>query len=322
MNNKTKRKLLIIGLTFLSVGAISTTLGFTLHQSQNQYNETISSNIEENGVLVRLLSTTEKDGVITKTFTFSITPSNATNQNVTAKAAYKDNSDCSSVLTVSVDNNAKTISVSCKCAFNKQIIVTITSSANQNKSATITCDYYKKVLSLEGKDKLTIGYVDDEGNSESSLSSFDILDMITPQYSIFTKDYDYEFVVENVTLTPILGEMTYCGSLSTTLIKEVENKMAEILLQRIKDGGSYLTSEEIYNLSSNNAWHSALNEMHGNNDDDYGAYFHLTATYKVMEENIYYTYENKMLSASFDPYDGTGTVQVDSVTLELSSLSF
>ena len=113
---------------------------------------------EKGGMKLKLksISTLDSGGVI-KTFTYTITPSNATNQSVNVGVAWANDSDSSTdddsfktdktvtdYLTISKDEGTKTITLTCKQAFASVIQATVTSVDNPEASAFVKVDYRKK----------------------------------------------------------------------------------------------------------------------------------------------------------------------------------
>ena len=104
----------------------------------------LSEDISENGITLELLSSTiDENDVITKSFTYSVLPENATNQSITAKASYTNESDCSEYLTVEVDEDTKTVTIYCYKDFSNLILVRLVSVSNKAATATITVNYEK-----------------------------------------------------------------------------------------------------------------------------------------------------------------------------------
>lgn len=102
------------------------------------------------GIAVRLLSTgADASGHVTKTFAYSVAPSDATDQDVALSAGWTDPSvedafaDC---LTAALDQAAKTVTVACLRAFSHQATVRLASDWDARLTATVTVDYDKKFL--------------------------------------------------------------------------------------------------------------------------------------------------------------------------------
>lgn len=337
---KTENKILTIVAALLLVGATATvTAGIcTDWFSRNPFEQAekdstkddVETSIKENGVSLKLLSTsTTSEGYVVKTFTFGVEPANATDQTVSATAKYKDGSDCSAVMSVTVNNSAKTIALTCKAAFSKQIIVTVTSNANSSAKATINLDYVKKLLSINKKN-VTI----DIGANFPGITfnnSFAIDQMITPSYSLYTKDKTYTFNVKDVTVD--VDEMIYDGSdlnlgLDTeVLYREYLTPVMDLLQTKIQNKAAAPTKEEIWNAVDDNTWHSLLKgyekQVKQNNYSEYLCSFTLNATYYCVEDPSKELVLNPDYIGFYPAYDWTGfSVNVDKITVETPNIEF
>lgn len=118
--------------------------------STNADDNDISTTIRASGVSVKMLS----DGVNTygqktKTFSYEVTPSNATNQDVNATLSWSNSSvssQLSNYLTASINKNNKTITITAKQDFGNQATLTVESAENASKYATVTIDCVQKHL--------------------------------------------------------------------------------------------------------------------------------------------------------------------------------
>lgn len=113
---------------------------------------------EKGGMKLKLKSISTLDsGEVIKTFTYTITPSNATNQSVNVGVAWANDSVSSTdddsfkadktvtdYLTISKNEGTKTITLTCKQAFASVIQATVTSVDNPEASAVVKVDYRKK----------------------------------------------------------------------------------------------------------------------------------------------------------------------------------
>ena len=146
MQKKFKVLLSTVLSTSLVVGGV---VGVLLNNNNNNVIEEVEDNggIKVDNIMCRGLSikklttSTNSQGQAVQTFNYSVTPANASNQAVTATVKYKDGTDCSAVMAVTTDTATKTISLTCKGEFAKQITLTVTSAANASAKATATVDY-------------------------------------------------------------------------------------------------------------------------------------------------------------------------------------
>jgi len=337
---KTENKILTLVAALLLVVATATvTAGVCTNwfqnnpfeQSQKDSKDDVETSIKENGVSLKLLSTsTTKEGYVVKTFTFGVEPANATDQTVTAAAKYKDGSDCSAVMSVAVNNEAKTIALTCKAAFSKQIIVTVTSNANSNAKATITLDYVKKLLSInKNKTDINIG----AGMSGITYdSNFALNSMIDPSYSVYTKDKNYTFAIKDVSVG--LDEWVYGSEYVTDeiMIREFLTPLMNLVETKIQNKAEAPTKEEIWNITDDNTWHSILKyyaeDVKQGKNTEYFCSFILQATYYCVEDpTIEVKYDSNNGAREFinfyPAYDWSGfSVNVDKITVETPTIEF
>lgn len=104
------------------------------------------------------------------TITATVTPADATNQNISWGVKFKNPSSSwasgktvSDYVTISPDSTTKQLTVSCIKAFGEPIIITGTSVSNPEVSATCQVDYVKRVTSVKigtvsGNDTATIKF--------------------------------------------------------------------------------------------------------------------------------------------------------------------
>lgn len=145
------------------------------------------------GMKLKLLSTeTRANGDTVQTFSYTITPANATNQNINVAVNYATGGAATEV-TASVNTGAKTITITCKQAFDKVINVVLTAADGGGATATIKCDYQKKITNFE----LTGDSIFESSKTNSgqvNLNTFifgneNSNNWVT--YSKYTQDFDY-----------------------------------------------------------------------------------------------------------------------------------
>ena len=305
-------------------------------QTEKEPSSGIDTSIKEEGVSLKLLATTTTpEGYVVKTFTFAVQPSNASDQTVTVNAKYKDGTDCVSVLRTAVDNEAKTISVINREAFEKQIIITVTANANAEAKATITVDYVKKLLEIKSsvaKEESTGNYYYFGGNyAGNNISDFSIASMITPTYSVYTKDKTYTFAMKEVNVREdewLCSSTEYSDFISNS--DHIWRALADVIQKKIQSGEALPTADEIWNIDSEPGWHSYLAYMsknHLNASTDEYVSFVFEATYYCVEDPSIEVKFNEgrdgtYLFLSLD-YDFSGkTVEVSGVTVETPNIEF
>ncbi len=145
--------------------------------------------VNNQGITLKMLnSVTNPDGTITRTFSYTIEPANATNPNCELTLSYADGSDCSQVVNASIDVNNKVVSVTNSVPFDKQIVLTIYSVADPTIKSTVTIDYEKKILGSSVSDFIIT-------NSWKNFT-FDFTSALDVQYSIFSLDKEYNFELD------------------------------------------------------------------------------------------------------------------------------
>ena len=111
-------------------------------------NPNIETNVKSNGIGVKFLNHGKNGlGQITYTFSYTIEPATATDQTVSATLAWNSSSvtsDIADYLTVSVDTDNKTITITALQNFGNKATLTVTSNSNYLQYATVDLDCLKK----------------------------------------------------------------------------------------------------------------------------------------------------------------------------------
>ncbi|MFR1524192.1 MAG: hypothetical protein ACLSUV_01610 [Bacilli bacterium] len=262
-NTKTKKIVLGLLLGVICLGAI----GFGVHQAFNENKTSIvdvdesgvSETIESRGVKIKLLSTqVQADKSIVKTFKYSVEPSDATNKEVKVTALFADGSDCSSVITASVDKHTQTITITCKGAFKQKINVKVTSVDNPNAYANVILNYVKKIQSIEGTIKsLYVGNGWSQNYPEQHKdTTVTYADFITPTYSDYTKDKQYTFAMRDIEI--IDDEFLIQGSLPDKDTEELYTKLNVMLYEAFNNQSALPTSEDMWNAVDTDTYRSWL----------------------------------------------------------------
>lgn len=279
----------------------------------------ISTEITASEMKIRALATKENaDGSVTKTFSFTIEPANATDQTVTATAKYADGSNCDAVVTVAVDNTKKEISVTAKADFDKVVNVVVTSTNNVNAKATIKCDYVKKVKAAT------------YNNAEISLSlsgneAINYTNYIDVTYSKYTKDKDYSLKFKSIDLgeASLSLEQEYDESVFTTQIK---NDLKTYISGLFSNPGTALSDASVWNISSSNAWHSFLSYIADTRDStiDYtitSLVVDVVDSAQEVQKTV--TIANKTFSLYLgNEWGSSFVINVDSLSTEVGNLGF
>lgn len=321
---KEKNNVLRNSLVLLTIGLVSGIAfvdwnlkdWFITEKQDNQEISELETSIIENRIKLKLLTTSEtEDGSITKTFSYTITPANATNQNVTATAKYKDGTSCSSVLTTSVNSTDKTISIVCKSAFAQQIEVVVTSEANENAKATIKVDYVKKVTNATYNSE-SIQYILGE---EKAINYSNFIDITYSQYS---KNKDYSIKFNKVTLGECNIHLENGNpEIFTGIIKlDIKNYLSALIGQPT----SSISKAAIWGIQLNNNYHSLL--VANSTGESYISYnidelkLDIVDSNDVVQKSV--NIENKTLYL-YLACDWSGyTVNVDSLNVEFGNVEF
>ena len=194
------------------------------------------------GMKLKLLSTeTRANGDTVQTFSYTITPANATNQNINVAVNYATGGAATEV-TASVNTGAKTITITCKQAFDKVINVVLTAADGGGATATIKCDYQKRVTGLKDD-----GFTLDLTNYSDPLNLMELLvDNNQLTYSAYTMDYDYS----NASITDADASTLDMSYFSGEFRTKIQNFFAGT--------GDAPTASEVWNASTNSTYRSQL----------------------------------------------------------------
>ena len=245
----------IVGILFIIIG-LSYFVGVKLFNkplTNVPINDVVlSEDIIENGITLELLSSTvNENNVITKSFTYSVLPENATNQSITAKASYTNETDCSEYLTVEVDEKTKTVTIFCYKDFSNLILVRLVSVSNKAATATITVNYEKKVKEIvENYNGLIVGGKLNIFN-ETYTRSYYVMQNVTPVYSNFTVDKQYQLTETHT--TPILHLVD-----GQFVNDDIEEKFVNMVDSWIKNGYYAFSEYILWNMSNDASWHDYL----------------------------------------------------------------
>lgn len=250
--NKSTTILLLASLASIALGVGATlgvSYGFGIDYGKNETQETentegLETEVTEvkNMVVKRLSAETLANGDTVQTFSYTITPENATNQNINTAVTYQDDSGEATEITASINAEEKTITLTCHSAFNKVILVTLTAADGGGATATITCNYEKKIIGHEAQ-TFTFNF-DEDGAANGDI--FDYLIQYTDffEYSKYTIDHDYTNGYMDQTQSA--HDLSFKGYNSYTYSDNLSQKLTAIF-----NGEAYVaTSEELWNLAT------------------------------------------------------------------------
>lgn len=186
----------ILGLV---IGAGATVAGYTIAQtnfkgeepsiSQPSNSDDFETSVQESGIKLKLLSAeTLANGDTVQTFSYTIQPANATNQQINATVQYATGGTATEI-SAQVNSEAKTITLTCSAAFSKVINVVLTAADGGGATATIKCDYMKKITQFFN------GTVASMNNYATSTDFY----RANAQYSLYTIDVDYSSASIDIT---------------------------------------------------------------------------------------------------------------------------
>ena len=296
---------------------LGTTTYFCYTSQESTPNDEIS--INNNGVNLRLLSqNTNEKGETVYTFTYTITPDNATDQSVILSLKYQnDNQDLQNdEVSYTLNEQNKTIVLTCHNAFDKVILFRLTSYQTPSVYAEVELHYQKKILSLDYTNELiTFG----GNNINSNILNFKASSIVTPNYSIYTKDKTYTFKPKNISLNYEEQRTTY--KLSTNFY----SKLLSLIESKFINEGSALTPTEIWNLDESNQNRSYLEKISKlSNENNYVSI--------MCDEFEYYCVENPEITINdpqaiymtmyFDFDYSMHTINVDEINVNFTEIIF
>lgn len=214
--NKSTTILLLASLASIALGVGATlgvSYGFGINYGTSQTDQVEDTDsgdgletevTEVNKMQIKLLSAeTTQEGKRAQIYSYTIIPANATNQNINTSVEYQDGGEATEV-TASVDTAEKTITlVSETTGFNKVILVKLTAADGGGASATITCNFKKKILGWTFSEEGANGYhamrYGQEESQKEKLNGgtctwqelFFGNTSIVPTYSLYTIDTDF-----------------------------------------------------------------------------------------------------------------------------------
>lgn len=292
--NKIGVKVLAVVLTVASIGGLYyTSAGFkdwNVNHMLGNVTALFDGITRKPGVVIKAMTTTTNDdGSVTKTFSFTVSPSNTTHQDIAAELLYEDGTDCSAVTEATVDNINDTVSVKCKSDFDKKIILTLKSINTPSVKASIDIGYEKKLLSIDANgNSFEVHSSYNGANSTKSFaytSSFDLYNFVTPKYSKFTQDKEYTYAVKNVKVE--LEEFIYAnnpGAITREEMLQISANLTPILEDRVLNGGEALSASECWNAVNTSNWQSILNNNQNTGGEDFAIGFNFDAEFYCIEK--------------------------------------
>lgn len=269
------------------------------------------TDIEESGLKIKKLSTETLNGNFVHTYSYTISPSNASNQNVTAVASYVNGATYDNVVQTEVNNTAKTITLktSATTGFDKQVKVVVTSVANPSATATMLVDFKKRLNSVSVKqiDKRDLNFVYGVKRTNTDnglLHNFSLENSVNFHFSKYTIDTTETYTYRIISLTID----SFYDSDGHYLFEEDTSAYDEIVgaLEGHADSQELetLTAQQVWNLCSNNDYHSEL-KFRSNDTENY-------YSFKLFEFEIeIFDKENKAVYGLTDgDFEGKGITNI------------
>ncbi len=330
----------LIATTLLAVIGGASLASINL-DSNNTFQLSENTSIKTNGIQLKLLNSSlnsygEKD----QTFTYTISPYNASNQDVDVTLTYIDGTDCSNVMSYTLDSQTRTITLSCKADFDKKITCKLVSKANSNAFSEVTIDYVKKVkriyLDTEEYNTMTIGDTGAEDDGDNVVRGYvNVIKDFTIEYSTFTKDQTYNIRLKEADKFKIFYYDNYQTEIKAyldsdpTLVASLENYINDLVLN--PRNYSY---EDLWDLDADDIdkWHNTLLNEYSRGYDPYKTpwiYFKIdsVSSYVFEDTNTHQTYQcdsnlNYIIALVIHGDMSKYYVNVESMEVENSSLEF
>lgn len=350
--------LVFVGAVLLGAGttagisyAIGANYGPEITQQEESKDDSglVTDIVEQKGIRMALLSSIAIDGNPTQFFTYEITPENATNKNVNISVEYESGGTATEIQAQLYTqdqlpgglgaNPGNCILVKAQgTGFSKSILVKVMAADGSGVSASVKCDFKKKILSWSYNSEGSNGYTGitfgDTGTEGTSLNSgnatfndfFFKNDCLTPNYSLYTIDTDFTTMASSYWNTADLN----CTSQNLSSYPVAANKLSTAIIAALKGEANFPSAETIYNYANGESYENAYKSYLKNSDRRLD--FDLSGSVGTTERYPYYvaildfTDEEVLdnaagcLSLKYD--FTTFTLSVDNITTSDDSLIF
>lgn len=224
--------------------------------------------VESKNLRARALGTiTNTDGAKKQFFNFEVLPEEATNKEVNITQEYADGSGVATELNISKytqatlpgelgggDTPANTYMVQAN-PFNKAINIKVTAADGSGATATIKCDYTKKItLSLtSGSEYIGLGFnnVDTEALNAGEADAVNLLmgaSGIDKSYSAYTIDANYSEAPLSAYVYNI-SELTMTDYVNLSKYPEAQTKLLNDLTKALKGEANFPSAQTIFNYN-------------------------------------------------------------------------
>lgn len=246
-------------------------INYLLDKVNSQDDSQIKEDIVNKGIEVKTLSTqTNSDGVVTKVFSYTILPENATIKEVAIELKYKDGSSCEQAVEAMLDQENQQISVKCKQDFDQQIILKIYSTKWPDVYSTVTIDYQEKVKNIVANEDIIYydGIVDLSGG-------IDLFKWEPTKYTIPKNDYTFTLSggnITNIDSSQLYYPLDYSSTSEKNFIDAFTKLLKDNFFKEVLECGfdndpyqvsfssedQLPTGTEVWNLTQDNQIHSTL----------------------------------------------------------------
>ena len=143
------------------------------HQNENEFNDTslVTEQCVENMRVALMNKTANQDGSISYTYSFAITPENATRKDISGALSFIDGTEgIDEFLAFSIDQTNMQFTITKKADFNHRAQLVLKCNADPSVKATITLDCKQHFLGFNDVSEKTYRQIIDENNSVSMSS--------------------------------------------------------------------------------------------------------------------------------------------------------
>ncbi len=273
----------LLGVGCVAAYSYAARIDYSNNENQSSDDTNLETQIDEQGLKLKRLSvTTLENGDVQQTFTYSFEKQNAEdviNESIEVRSYYQDDeTDASEVISVSKDEENKTITVTNIGgeAFSRVIIIEVKSVLDENVKALVNCQYQKKLLNLSFTHDAREEFLETDNSDIRQL----ILDYSNENHaSTYTLDFDYssldvsklDIYAENLTISLLEGEVGASGSFEDyenfETIEPLLPDLEELFSTHIEDslrGGLFTLNEiipsalDIWELNNSNSYHNFI----------------------------------------------------------------
>ncbi len=216
--------------------------------------ESSDEKIEDHGLNVKYVKTIQGDGQhLTKIFTYSITPSNASKE-VTLSIFWEDSSyteDTDDYFETSIDTGSCEISIKCIKAFDHVALAKVTSIIDPDLNASITLNYVQKFLGFLPRDDTSNGVmrIDTLSTDQGPRDEASFMKLITEQstayaYPAFSDVYTKEYPAGHTASYEAYYKKSKCYSEHPDLGQETEQRYEAAMKAVEEEAGGVLWTKQ------------------------------------------------------------------------------